>query len=134
MEGLHVAEYTTAELVDKGYKLKCKVDKVEVELDAIKKELRSRAKKEKKDYYFGNKNFATISGRTSTACEAIDLYNTYVDIGREKDFFKAVSVTVGTARKDLGETLFDSISEMTTTPYNTVAFKEKTPKKYLKKD
>lgn len=126
--------YKTSELVDKGYKLKVKYDDAEAQLDEIKKELRERAKKEKQDYFFGRDHFCTVSGRSSTTCDPVDLYKIYRDIDREEDFFRAVSVTIGIAKKDLGETLFDGISHTDTTPYNTVSFKEKTPKKYLKKD
>lgn len=122
-----------AELVDKGYKLKAKVDEAELELDAIKAEIRTRAKKNKKDHFIGNNHFVSVSPRTVTTCEPDDLYNAYADIGRAQDFFKAVSVTIGTAKKDLGETVFGEISEVTTIPYNNVGFKPKVPKKYAKK-
>lgn len=119
-----------AELVDKGYQLKAEVDDAEAQLDEIKKEIRRRANKGKKDHFFGNEHFVTISPRSVTTCNPLDLYNTYQEIGREVDFFDAVSVTIGTAKKDLGETVFNEISKTDTIPYNNVAFKDKVPKKY----
>ena len=131
---MDLSGHETSDLVDKGYKLKVKLDEVEAQLEGIKKELRERAKKQKTDHFFGSNHFVTISGRSSTTCDPRDLHSVYADIGREEDFFNAVSVTIGTAKKDLGETLFGEIAKTDTTPYNTVSFKAKTPKKYLKKD
>jgi hypothetical protein len=51
----------------------------------------------------------------------------------EQGFFQAVKVLVGVAKKDLGETMFNTISKTETFPYRTVSFKENIPKKYLKK-
>lgn len=119
------------ELVDKGYQLKVRVDEADTELDLVKKEIRRRAKKNKKDFFFGKNNFVTISPRTVTTCKPLDLHNVYEEIGREIDFFDAVSVTISTAKKDLGETVFSEISEVSVIPYNNVSFKVKAPKKYL---
>lgn len=133
MENLHVAEYSTAELVDKGYKLKCRVDAAEEELDAIKVEIKQRAKKEKCDHYIGNKHFVNISPTSSTDCDSKEMYETYKDMGREKDFFPLVKPLVGQVKKDLGETLFATISTVKTFSYNKIAFRGAVPKKYLKK-
>jgi hypothetical protein len=128
-----LSELTIAELVDKGYKLKEQMDALEVHLDACKVELRTRAKKNKKDFFIGNKHFATVSPKSSTECDPYDLYTAYGDLGREEDFFKAVKVLITNAKKDLGATVFGEISNVHTTPYNNVSFKENVPKKYLKK-
>ena len=123
-------ELSTAELVDLGYKTKAKYDAVEKELDAIKAEVRNRAKKAKADHLLGNKHFSKISPSTSTECKPLDCYDAYVDVGRESDFFNNVKVLVGKAKADLGEALFSTISEVTSVPYKNVSFKEKVPKKY----
>lgn len=122
----------TEELVDKGYKLKKKYDDLEAELDAYKKELRSRAKKEKVDHFFGEKHFVNISPSTTTECDPYEVYKAYGDLGRGRDFYNAVKVLVGTAKKELGETLFGSIANIDTTPYKSVSFKANVPKKYKK--
>jgi len=122
-----------AELVDRGFQLKVKFDLLESQLDEAKAEARERAKKQKSDHFFGVKHFLTISAGSSTTCESKELYDTYKDLGREDAFFDAVKPLVGQAKKDLGETVFNSISTTETFPYRTVSFKENVPKKYLKK-
>ncbi len=122
-----------AELVDFGYQCKVKYDAAEEVLDAAKVEARERAKKQKQDHFFGIKHFLNVSPGSSTSCNAKELHGLYEDMDREEDFYEAVKVLTGKAKKDLGETLFDSISETNTFPYNTVSFKENVPKKYLKK-
>ena len=127
-----LGKMSTPALVDLGYRLKSELDTVETELDGVKAEVRKRATKEKADYYIGDNHFVNVSSQTSTSCDSLELYDTYVEIGREKDFFAMVKPLVGQAKKDLGETLFGSISNEDTKPYSKVMFKEKTPKKYLK--
>ena len=128
-----LSKLSEAELVDHGYTLKVKFDTLETQLAAVKVEVRERAKKQKADHFFGKKNFVTVSPGSSTSCDPKELYESYKDLGRVNDFFDHVKVQVGPVKKDLGETLFDSISSTETFPYRTVAFKENVPKKYQKK-
>lgn len=124
------SEMSTEELVDLGWKTKAKLDSMESYFNAIKAEVRNRAKKAKADHLLGEKHFSKISPATSTECKPLDCYDAYVDVGRETDFFNNIKVLVGKAKADLGEALFSTISEVTSTPYKNVTFKEKVPKKY----
>jgi hypothetical protein len=128
-----VKSMTDAELVDHGFKIKQKYDDLEVLLDEAKVEARERAKKQKIDHFFGSKHFLTVSPGSSTSCDPKELHACYVDMQNEDEFFKTVKVLVGKAKKDLGETMFNSFSKTETFPYRTVSFKENVPKKYLKK-
>jgi hypothetical protein len=128
-----VKSMSDAELVDHGFKIKQKFDALELQLDEAKAEARERAKKQKLDHFFGSNHFLSVSPGSSTSCEPQELYDAYVDMQNEQGFFSAVKVLVGVAKKDLGETIFDTISKTETFPYRTVSFKENTPKKYLKK-
>ena len=122
-----------AALVDYGFRLKEEFDIMELQLDEVKAEARERAKKQKIDHFFGNEHFLTVSPGSSTTCDPKDLHDAYVDMQNEKEFYATVKVLVGKAKKDLGETVFGSISEVETIPYRSVSFKANTPKKYLKK-
>ena len=122
-----------AELVDFGYQAKVKSDAAEEVLDAAKAEARERAKKQKVDHFFGEKHFVNVAPSSSTSCEPKELHETYYEMERGDDFYEVVKVLPGKAKTDLGETLFNSVSETNTYPYNTVSFKENVPKKYLKK-
>ena len=123
-----------ADLVDLGFQLKSKYDLMEVRLDAVKAEVKERAKRAKQDHLYGGSHFVNVSPGSSTSCDPKELYDAYDDLGNELGFFSAVKVLVGQAKKDLGETIFGTISKTNTFPYNTVSFKEKVPKKYLKKE
>lgn len=118
-------------LVDKGYRIKSKYDKLEVELEAIKNTLKAEAKKRKKNALFGNEHFALVGPTSTTECDPYELYH-LLD-GDEDQFFPLVKPLVGEVKKAVGETAFETISTTKTFPYNKIGFKEKVPKKYLEK-
>ena len=122
-----------ADLVDLGFQIKSKYDLMEVQLDAVKAEVKERAKKAKQDHLFGGSHFVNVSPGSSTSCDPKELYDAYDDLGIKEGFFSAVKVLVGQAKKDLGETILGTISKVETFPYRNVSFKESVPKKYLKK-
>jgi len=120
------------EFVDFGFKTKTKYDQLDKLMAEVKAEARERASKKKVDHFFGHKNFLTVAPSSSTEVDCKELYDTYLDLGNEEQFFNVVKPMVGQAKKDLGETVFSTIAHVETKPYNTVSFKESVPKKYQK--
>lgn len=118
-------------LVDRGRELKETIDELEVELDGIKKDLRTEGKARKVGYFLGVKHFARVSPQTATICDPEQLEETFIELERHDEFYDCIKVLVGEAKSKLGETVFESISETKSEAYKKVSFLKAIPKKYM---
>jgi hypothetical protein len=114
-------------LVDEGRSIKEKIDALTKRQSEIKKVLLIEAEKNKVDHFFGDKYFARISPMSTTVCEPSVYYTLMEDTGRLDEFFDSISVLVGKARKLIGETAFEEISDTSINPYAKVSFLKKIP-------
>jgi hypothetical protein len=118
-------------LVDKGRKLKEKLDNMESELEKIKKTLRNEAKLKKADHFLGESHFARVGPHTVNQCDPHELEAMFTDLDRHAEFYDCIKVQIGEAKTRLGETVLGSIMTSESTPYKKVSFLKAIPKKYL---
>lgn len=118
-------------LVDRGRVIRERQDGLDVELEKIKKTLRTEAKARKVSYFLGVKHFARVSPQTATVCDPQELEQALVDLERQDEFYECVKVLVTEAKAKLGETVFNSISETKSEAYKKVSFLKAIPKKYM---
>jgi hypothetical protein len=117
--------------VDRGREIKEEIDALEAEQDKIKEFLRSEAKARKIGYFLGFERFARVSPHTETSCDPREVENIFTDLDRHEEFYDCIKVQVGEAKKRLGDTVFESVSQRKSIPYKTVSFLANIPKKYV---
>ena len=122
-----------ATLVDKGRKLKEKIDSLELDLEKVKKTLREQAKTKKVDFFLGEKHFARVSPQTFNEVDPEDLYETMKKAGMEKEYFDCVKILIGKAKAAIGETTLDTITTSDVVPYKKVSFLKNIPKELTSK-
>lgn len=114
---------TLKEKVDRAYELDQLIKQSEKELDPLKKALKAHAKKHKKSLIEGDKASAVIAGSGRVTCDPEELQEALNDRDLGDNFYELVSVKNDPAKKLLGETAFDSISERHFNAYGKISLK-----------
>lgn len=113
-----------AELVDKGFELDSTIKRLTKDLNTIKSDVKSHAKRYEQHEILGSKAKAVISDTGFTSADPEKLYDYLADQGRESEFWSLVTVKITDAKNLLGETGMSVIGESGSIPFNKIQFKK----------
>ena len=120
-----MAKPKLADLVDRGFELKTKLKPMNDEMDDIKSRLKSHGKQYKQKKIEGVKADAVFGVQPFPGADVKEVYDTFVDLGREDDFFEVAKINLTALKDVLGETVANDLITIKRDPYGRVNFRKK---------
>lgn len=120
-----MAKPKLADLVDRGFELKTKLKPMNDEMDDIKSRLKSHGKQYKQKKIDGTKAVASFSAQPFPGAVVKEVYDTFVELDREDEFFDCVKVNLTELKASLGETMSEELITIKRDPYGRVNFRKK---------
>lgn len=120
-----MARKKLADLVDRGFELKHQLKPLNDEFDDIKKTLKAHGKRFKQPVIEGTKADVKFGTQPYPGADVKEVYDTFVDLDREDEFFEVVGVQLTALKAALGTTKAEELITIKRDPYGRVNFRRK---------
>lgn len=120
-----MAKPKLADLVDRGFVLKNQLKPMNDEMDDIKTTLKAHGKRYKKPIIEGTKADVKFGVQPFPGADVKQVYDTFVDLDREDDFFDVCKINLTALKDVLGTAMADELITIERDPYGRVNFRKK---------